>query len=92
MSQYEYTVIQSAAGARISLMNERIETLVADGWEPVLMSGDATVSILFRRPRRQAAAQQAHAQSAVAAAPRPAAVAPSSTTPPVQRVNPAGGQ
>lgn len=70
MGQYDYMVVQSAAGARVSILNERIETMVGEGWEPILMSGDTTVNVMLRRPKAQPAARQvqaAQAQSTIAA-------------------------
>ena len=72
MSQYEYTIIQMAAGGRITHLNERLEAMVAEGWEPMTISGDATVSVLLRRPKAAGGPQTA-AQPSPAAAPRPSA-------------------
>ena len=84
MSQYEYLLLQSAAGARITLLNERLEAHVLEGWEPIMMSGDTTLNVMLRRPRRPAATQPSASQAQVArpaaapaqptAAPQPAAV------------------
>lgn len=78
MSQYEYMLLQSAAGARTSLLNERIEAHVAEGWEPIMMSGDTTVNVMLRRPRQAAATQHAASQAQVA---RPVASAQPTATP-----------
>lgn len=82
MAQYEFQVVEQAGG-RVSHLNERLQQLVTEGWEPLFMTGAAPqVSIMMRRP---ATASQA------AAPPRPAAVA--QPTPPAgQRPAPAPGQ
>jgi len=70
MGQYDYMVVQSAAGARVSSLNERLETMAGEGWEPIMMSGDTTINVLLPRPKAQAAARQvqtAQAQSTTAA-------------------------
>lgn len=46
---YEYRIIQLAAGATISHINERLSHMVAEGWEPCMFAGDANVNILMRR-------------------------------------------
>lgn len=59
---YEYMVIQMAAGGRITHLNERLHSMVAEGWEPILMTGDNSVSVMMRRPVKagaQAVAPQA---------------------------------
>lgn len=80
MNQYEYTILQSAAGARTSLLNERIEALAVEGWEPILMSGDATVNVMLRRLRQSAAARTT--ASAQAQTPRPAPAQPTAAPQP----------
>ena len=57
MNRFEYQVVQMAAGGRIGQFNERIAMMVAEGWDPIIMCGDATLSIMLRRP--VAAAQAA---------------------------------
>ncbi len=49
MSQYEYRVVRMPAQGTVSPLNERIGAMVAEGWEPVLMSGDTTVNVMMRR-------------------------------------------
>lgn len=49
--QYEYMVIQMAAGGRTTHLNERIEAMVAEGWEPCMMAGDTTLNVMMRRAR-----------------------------------------
>ena len=46
---YEYRVTQLLAGGNIQHLNERIGHMVADGWEPIMMTGDATISVMLRR-------------------------------------------
>lgn len=65
MTEYEYQVIQMAAGGRTVHLNERMENMAAEGWEPVMMSGDTAVNIMMRRPRGQVSEQQV-AQAAAA--------------------------
>jgi hypothetical protein len=77
MTQYEYILVQMAAGSRAQLFNERLEHMSSEDWEPVLMSGDTTVNVLMRRPRKAAAAARPVAAAPQAQAPAPAApVAP----------------
>lgn len=66
MSQYEYMLLQSAAGARITLLNERIEAHVLEGWEPIMMSGDTTLNVMLRRVRPAAAVQTSASQAQAA--------------------------
>jgi len=49
MPTYEYRLLQVPESSSISQANGQIRRLVDEGWEPLLMSGDARVSILFRR-------------------------------------------
>ena len=49
--EWEYTILQMAAG-RSSHMSERVNDLCTEGFEPVLMTGDATVTLLMRRPKK----------------------------------------
>lgn len=58
---YEYRVTQLLAGGNIQHLNERIAHMVADGWEPIMMTGDATISVMLRRAVQTG--QQAHAQA-----------------------------
>lgn len=80
MAQYEYQVVEQAGG-RVTHLNDRLGALVADGYDPIMMTGTSPqVSILVRRPVQQAAAAvpaQAQAQVARPAAPAaPAAPRP----------------
>lgn len=83
MSRYEYQIIQMVAGGRVTHLNERIEGMVLDGWEPIMMSGDTGINVLMRRERAQQVATEAQGQAAAAAPrpsapPQPAGVAPGS--------------
>jgi nucleoid-associated protein YgaU len=88
MSQYEYMLLQSAAGARTSLLNERLEAHVVEGWEPVMLSGDTTVNVLLRRPR-QAAARATAAQAQAQVQQRPVAPAQPTAAPQAPVATPA---
>ncbi len=68
MPTYEYRLLQVPESSSISQANGQIRRLVDDGWEPVLMSGDVQVSILFRRQADIAGAVMAEA-AATAEAP-----------------------
>ena len=63
MSQYEYQIIQMTGGGRVGQLNERMATMIAQGWAPVLMSGDATINVMLRRQVKQPAAPQADEQA-----------------------------
>lgn len=81
MAQYEFQVVEQAGG-RVSHLNERLQQLVAEGWEPIFMTGAAPqVSVMMRRP----------ATAPQAAAPRPASAA-QATPPGGQRPAAAPGQ
>jgi len=49
MPTYEYRLLQVPESSSISQANGQIRRLVDEGWEPLFMSGDAQVNILFRR-------------------------------------------
>ena len=49
MSGYEYQVLQMPAQGTVRPLNERIAGMVADGWEPIMMSGDTTLNVMMRR-------------------------------------------
>jgi hypothetical protein len=53
---YEYMVVQMAAGGRVTHLNERLAAMVAEGWEPMMMCGDNSVSVMLRRAAKPAAA------------------------------------
>jgi len=68
MPTYEYRLLQLPESSSISQANSQIRRLTDEGWEPLLMSGDAHVSILFRREADITAAAMAEA-AATAEAP-----------------------
>ncbi len=70
MPTYEYRLLQMPKNATIGRFNEQIRNMVADGWEPLMLSGDACVNILFRR---EASAEQAPERAVAAAAVQPVA-------------------
>lgn len=55
MPKYEYRVVQSAAGAAIGHLNDRVNTMAEEGWEAVTISGSDTVNVLMRRPKVESA-------------------------------------
>jgi hypothetical protein len=63
---WEFRVLQSAAAA-VTHLNDRINTMAADGWECMGISGDQMVYVLLRRPVSEAPA----AKPAVEAPPPP---------------------
>jgi hypothetical protein len=83
---YEYRVTQLLAGGNIAHLNDRMAGLVAEGWAPIMMCGDNTISVMLRREKpaeetHHAAAQARHPalipdQPEPARAPAPPAVAP----------------
>ncbi len=62
MAKYEYRIVQSQAGAAIAHLNERINTMAEEGWEPIFMSGSETVNVMMRRPKPEAQQQGGQAQ------------------------------
>jgi hypothetical protein len=54
MAAYEYRVEHRPAGTRMGPLNERLEGLAADGWEPMMMAGDNELYIMLRRARAAA--------------------------------------
>ena len=70
MPTYEYRLLQRPEGGTLGRFNEQIRHLVADGWEPLMMSGDAFVNILFRR---EASGDEAPEMAAAVAAAEPVA-------------------
>ena len=77
---YEYRVTQLLAGGNIQHLNDRIGHMVAEGWEPIFMTGDAIISVMLRRPVEAAAAHPAHA----APVRHPSLMPPDQPTAPVQ--------
>ena len=68
MPTYEYRLLQLPDGGTVGRFNQQIRGLVTDGWEPLMMSGDARVTILFRR---EASAEEAPEMAAAVAAAEP---------------------
>ena len=75
MPTYEYRVARMPAQATIGRFNEQIAGLIADGWAPIMMSGDTTVNILMRRALAESTPSEARQAAAVA---EPVGVASSS--------------
>jgi len=48
--EWEYNVLQIGSG-RSSHLAERINHMAEEGFEPFLVCGDQTVTVLLRRPR-----------------------------------------
>lgn len=68
MQKWEYRVLQSASNA-ITHLNERMNSMAAEGWECIGISGDQLVCVLMRRSVAQASAAQAAAPPAPPQAP-----------------------
>jgi hypothetical protein len=91
MAQFEYQIVEQAGG-RATHLNDRLAQLVADGWEPIMMTGTSPqVSVLCRRAAGTGA--QARPQGAAMVQPvaptapgAPAAPRPVAPTPPAQPV------
>ena len=66
MSTYEYRVIQLPAQGVVGRLNEQITGMVADGWEPIMMSGDAAINVMMRRELAAPEATVARAAAAIA--------------------------
>ena len=71
MAAFEFRIEHRPAGTRMGPMNERLEGLVEDGWEPIFMTGDNELYIMMRRPKAPAAAQPVQVAQAQAAVPMP---------------------
>ncbi len=50
MCRYEYRVLRMLSDANVDLLNDRIDAMVAGGWEPVMMSGNDIINVMMRRP------------------------------------------
>ncbi len=50
--EWEYNVLQMGSG-RSTHLAERINQFTEDGFEPFLICGDQTVTVLLRRPRTE---------------------------------------
>ena len=66
MPTYEYRVIQMPAQGVIGRLNDQICSMVANGWEPMMMSGDATVNVMMQRPLPATAASEAREHAVIA--------------------------
>ncbi len=53
-TDWEYTILQMAAG-RSTHMSDRINQLCHEGFEPFMLTGDATVTLIMRRPKQEGA-------------------------------------
>ena len=49
MAKYEYRILHMPTTS-ISVLNERVNADAAEGWSPILMSGNDQVNIMLRRP------------------------------------------
>ena len=67
MAAFEYRVEHRPAGTRMGPLNDRLDGLTTEGWEPIMMTGDNELYIMLRRPRAAApaAVQTAQAQEVV---------------------------
>ncbi len=81
MAKFEYHVIKTARGGQLGNLNERIQALVDEGWDPIMMSGDEGLNIMLRRPVPQPA-QQPQAQQAQRPAQPQQAQRPATPQPP----------
>lgn len=48
MAKYEYRILHMPTTS-ISVLNERLNNDAADGWSPILMSGNDHLNIMLRR-------------------------------------------
>ena len=49
MHKFEYRILHMPTTS-ISVLNERINSDAAEGWEPILVSGNDYLNIIMRRP------------------------------------------
>jgi hypothetical protein len=49
---YEYHLEHKPAGGRMVSVQERLNRMAEEGWEPFMMSGGDDLTIILRRPRR----------------------------------------
>ncbi len=49
MQKYEYRILHMPTTS-ITVLNERVNNDVRDGWEPIMMSGNDFLNVLMRRP------------------------------------------
>jgi hypothetical protein len=52
-ADWEYNILQMAAG-RSAHMSDRINQLGEEGFEPYMLVGDTTITLLMRRPKQEA--------------------------------------
>jgi len=52
---WEYNVLQMAVSGRSTHLAERLNQMAEEGFEPFMSNGDATVTILLRRPKQKEA-------------------------------------
>ncbi|MBM3473729.1 MAG: hypothetical protein FJX75_10715 [Armatimonadetes bacterium] len=50
--QWEYLVIR-LTDARATHISERLNQHAAEGYEPIMMCGDVTLSLLLRKPKEE---------------------------------------
>ncbi len=67
MFGYEYRVLRMLSDANVDLLNDRIDAMMAAGWEPVMMSGNDIINVMMRRPIGDREPAQATAAAALAA-------------------------
>jgi hypothetical protein len=60
--EYEYVLLR-LTDARAAHISERLNQHADEGYEPVLMCGDATLSLLLRRAKSAAPAAPAEAEA-----------------------------
>jgi hypothetical protein len=53
--QWEYLIIR-LTDARPTHIGERLNQHASEGYEPIMMCGDATLTLLLRRPKEEAPA------------------------------------
>jgi len=75
MAQYEYQLLQMAKGTRLAQFNERLASIIEDGWDVISMCGEEHVNVMLRRPTGQAAQQPQKTAQAQQPAARQAAPA-----------------
>jgi hypothetical protein len=63
MTAYEYRIEHRPAGTRMGPMNDRLDVLAQEGWEPIMMTGDNELYIMMRRPKRETAQPQRVAEA-----------------------------
>lgn len=61
MAQFEYRVMHMPAGS-MGVLNERLNGAAAEGWHPILMSGNEVINVLLRRQLPESPAPQQSSQ------------------------------